>query len=219
MYRRQFLAGLLLATSPLAITHTVAQPAPAPGAIPAPMYLAMAAKGGMLLEETARDAYAKTQDPRVKKFSRAEVVEQVTLTDKLSASTPPGLMAGAAAGMPPGGLVGGLVAAPFMVAGAAAGAAGTLLGMGGQPVPMTSDAQKADMIARIQSTAAGPQNDALFVQTQLMGHHEAYAIHSNYAQNGDDPALRRVARGALPLLRLHIAQLTRMQGMAGGPQG
>ena len=218
MYRRQFIAGLMLAASPLAITHTVAQPVGAPGAIPAPMYLSMAAKGGMLLEETARDAFNKTQDPRVKKFARAEVVEQVNLTDKLTASVPPGLMAGAGA-MPPGGLVGGLVAAPFLVAGAAVGAAGTVLGLGGQPVPMTSDAQKADMIARIQSTQPGPHYDALFVQTQLMGHHEAYAIHSNYAQNGDDPALRRVARGALPLLRLHIAQLTRMQRMMGGPQG
>jgi predicted outer membrane protein len=219
MYRRQFIAGLMLATSPLAITHTVAQPASAPGAIPAPMYLSMAAKGGMMLEETARDAWEKTRDPRVKKFARAEVVEQVNLTDKLSANAPPGLMAGPGAGMPPGGVVGAVVAAPFMVAGAAVGAAGTLLGLGGQPVPMTSDAQKAEMIARIRSTQAGPQYDALFVQTQLMGHHEAYAIHSNYAQSGDDPALRRVARGALPLLRLHIAQLTRMQGMMGGPQG
>jgi predicted outer membrane protein len=218
MYRRQFIAGLMLATSPLAITHTVAQPVGAPGAIPAPVYLSMAAKGGMLLEETARDAFNKTQEPRVKKFARAEVVEQVNLTDKLTANVPPGLMAGAGAA-PGGGLVGGLVAAPFMVAGAAVGAAGTLLGLGGQPVPMTSDAQKADMIARIQSTAPGPQYDALFVQTQLMGHHEAYAVHSNYAQSGDDPALRRVARGALPLLRLHIAQLTRMQSMMGGAQG
>lgn len=216
MYRRQFIAGLMLAVSPLAITHTVAQPLGAPGAIPAPVYLAMASKGGMLLEETARDAFNKTQDPRVKKFARAEVVEQVNLTDKLTASVPPGLMAGSGA---PGGVVGGLVAAPFMVAGAAVGAAGTLLGLGGQPVPTTSDAQKADMIARIQSTAPGPQYDALFVQTQLMGHHEAYAVHSNYAQSGDDPALRRVARGALPLLRLHISQLTRMQSMMGGAQG
>jgi predicted outer membrane protein len=84
---------------------------------------------------------------------------------------------------------------------------------------MTSDAQKADMIARIQSTAPGPQYDALFVQTQLMGHQEAYAINSNYAQSGDDPALRRVARGALPLIRLHISQLSRMQGMMGRGQG
>ena len=219
MYRRQFIAGLMLATSPLAITQTVAQPAPPPGAIPAPTYLAMAAKGGMLLEETARDAFNKSQDPRVKKFSRAEVVEQVNLTDKLMARTPPGLMAGAAGGIGPGGVVGGLVAAPFVVAGAAVGAAGSLVGLGGAPVPMTSDAQKADMIARIQSTAPGPQYDALFVQAQLMGHQEAYAIHSSYAQSGDDPALRRVARGALPLIRLHISQLSRMQGMMGGARG
>jgi predicted outer membrane protein len=106
------------------------------------------------------------------------------------------------------------------VAGAAVGATGAVLGLGGAPVTMTSDAQKADMIARIKSMAPGPQYDAAFVNTQLMGHQEAYAIHSSYAQTGDDPALRRIARGALPLIRLHIAQLNRLQGsMGGAPQG
>jgi hypothetical protein len=48
-----------------------------------------------------------------------------------------------------------------------------------------------------------------------MGHQEALAIQGSYAQSGDDPGLRRVARSALPLIRLHIAQLSRMQGGRG----
>lgn len=210
MNRRQFTAGLLLATAPMAITRTaVAQTAP--GAIPAPQYFAMASKGGMFLEETARTAFEKTQDPRLKKFSRAEVVEQVNLTDRLNAAG--GSTMGAAAGMAPGGLVGGLVAAPFAVTGAAVGAAGSVLGLNG--APMTSDAQKAQMVTQLQGMPPGPQFDATFVQAQLMGHQEAFAIHSSYAQSGDDPALRRVARSALPLLRLHISQLNRIQASMG----
>ncbi|WP_244937361.1 twin-arginine translocation signal domain-containing protein, partial [Methylobacterium crusticola] len=66
MHRRDFLVGLASATAALAITRTaVAQPTPA-GAIPTPVYLAMATKGGVFLENTARDAFAKTGNPRVK---------------------------------------------------------------------------------------------------------------------------------------------------------
>jgi predicted outer membrane protein len=209
MNRRQFATGLLFATSAMAITRTaVAQTAM--GGIPAPQYLAMATKGGMFLEETARIAFEKTGDPRVKKFSRAEVVEQVSLSDKIDRATS-GRMAPMAAA--PGGLVGGLVAAPFAVAGAAVGVAGSAFGLNGQP--MTSDGQKAAVISQLQGMQTGPQFDATFVQASLMGHQEAYEIHGSYAQNGDDPALRRIARGALPLIRLHISQLRRMQASMG----
>jgi predicted outer membrane protein len=216
MHRRQFIAGLMLATAPMAITRTaVAQPAPA-GTIPASQYLAMASSGGMFLEETSRDAFEKTQNPGVKRFARAEVVEQVNLTDKLSARAGGVPQAGMAPGTP-GGPVGGLVAAPFVAAGTivggTAGAVGTVLGV--PPAAMTSDAQKAEMAGRLRAMPGGPDYDALYVQAQLMGHQESLALHGAYAQSGDDPGLRRVARSALPLIRLHISQLSRMQGGRG----
>jgi predicted outer membrane protein len=215
MHRRQFIAGLMLATAPMAITRTaVAQPVPA-GTIPATQYLAMASSGGMFLEETSRDAFAKTQNPGVRRFARAEVLEQVNLTDKLNARAGGAPMAG----MAPGGPVGAVVAAPFAVAGAVvggtAGAAGAVLGL--PPGAMTSDAQKAEMAGRLRAMAAGAEYDAMYLQAQLMGHQEAMAIHGSYAQSGDDPGLRRVARSALPLIRLHLSQLNRMQG--GGRRG
>jgi predicted outer membrane protein len=209
MNRRQFTTGLLVATSAMAITRTaVAQSVP--GSIPAQQYFAMASKGGMFLEETARTAFEKTHDPRLKKFSRAEVVEQVNLSDKLNKSA--GGMA-PMAGAAPGGIVGGVVAVPFAVAGAAVGVAGAAVGLNG--APMASDAQKAQMITQLQAMPAGPEFDAAFVQASLMGHEEAYQIHGAYAQSGDDPELRRVARGALPLIRLHISQLKRIQASMG----
>jgi hypothetical protein len=104
----------------------------------------MAAQGGMMLEETARDAFEKTQNPNVKRFARSEVVEQVTFMDKVSARMPAGAMAGAPG---PGGVVGGLVAAPFAVAGAAVGAAGAVAGAvvgapGAAPARMMSPAER-----------------------------------------------------------------------------
>jgi len=210
MHRRQFIAGLMLATAPMAITRTaVAQPVPA-GTIPATQYLAMASSGGMFLEETSRDAFEKTQNPGVRRFARAEVLEQVNLTDKLSARAGGAPMAGMAPGTP-GGPVGAVVAAPFAVAGAVVGGtAGAVLGL--PPGAMTSDAQKAEMAGQLRAMAAGPEYDAMYLQAQLMGHQEAMAIHGSYAQSGDDPGLRRVARSALPLIRLHLSQLNRMQG-------
>ncbi|AWB22163.1 DUF4142 domain-containing protein [Methylobacterium currus] len=222
MHRRDVLVSMLSATAALAVTRTaVAQPTPA-GAMPTPVYLAMATKGGLFLENTARDAFAKTGNPRVKRFARAEVNEQVNLANMID-----GVTGGAAAlpvgGQPgPGGLVGGLVAAPLAVAGGVAGAAvgtvGGVLGVpggGGAPGGMTSDEQKAQIQAQLSGMQGGPQYDAAFVSASLQGHQEAMMIHGTYARSGEDPALRRIARGALPLIRLHISQLSQMQRMMG----
>lgn len=218
MHRRDILTTMLGATAALAITRTaVAQVTPA-GAIPSSVYLQMATTGGLFLENTARDAHEKTTNPAVKKFSRAEVIEQVNLSRKLGAYTGGAPMAAAPAG--PGGLIGGLVAAPVAVAGAAvgtaAGVAGGALGIATPPSGMTTDAQKAQILSQLTAMPPGPQYDATFVANSLQGHQEALAIHGAYAQSGEDPGLRRVARGALPLINLHISQLSRMQGRADG---
>jgi predicted outer membrane protein len=218
MHRREVLTTMLGATAALAITRTaVAQITPA-GAIPSSVYLQMATTGGMFLENTARDAHEKTRNPAVKKFSRAEVIEQVNLSRKLGTYTGGAPMAVAPAG--PGGLIGGLVAAPVAVAGAAVGTAGGVaggvLGIAPPPGGMTTDAQKAQILSQLTAMAPGPQYDATFVADSLQGHQEALAIHGSYAQSGEDPGLRRIARGALPLIQLHISQLSQMQGRAAG---
>lgn len=222
MHRREFVFGMLTATAALAVTRTaVAQPTPA-GALPTPVYLNMATKSGLFLENTARDAFDKTRNPRVKAFARAEVVEQVGLSRKLDpyAAT---LAQGAGAAPGPGGLIGGLVAAPLAVAGGVAGATvGAVGGVLGGPQgagAMTTDAQKAQVLQQLAGTQPGPQYDATFVAASLQGHQEAFAIHGSYAETGEDPALRGIARGALPLIRRHIAQLSRMQDAMGGRAG
>jgi predicted outer membrane protein len=217
MDRRQFIAGALLAsTASLALTRTAVAQAPAAGAIPAPQYFAMASRGGTFLENSARFGLAKTSDPRLRRFAQAEVNEQVRLAQNLNANadfataTVTNPATGALVGAGVGALVGGPVGAAV-----GAGIGATTATVGGVTIPMTTDAQKAALIAQLQVVPPGPEFDALFVQSQIIGHNEAYAIHGSYAQSGDDPGLRRVARNALPLIRLHLSQLARFQGRAG----
>lgn len=199
MHRRGLLTTMLGATAALAVTRTaLAQVTPA-GAIPTGAYLQMATSGGLFLENTARDAHAKTANPGVKKFARAEVVEQVNLARKISAYTGGAPMPGPAAAAGPGGLIGGLVAAPVAVAGTAVTAAGSVVGgvaggvLGG-PAPaqgMTTDAQKAQILAQLSAMPPGPRYDATFVNASLQGHQEALGIHGAYAQSGRIPACAR----------------------------
>lgn len=81
------------------------------------------------------------------------------------------------------------------------------------PPPPQLDAQKQQMIAELQSAA---DFDRTFVTQQVMAHQQALALHSAYAENGDDPALRRVAASAVPVIRGHLAQVQRMQSSMGG---
>ncbi|GJE56947.1 DUF4142 domain-containing protein [Methylobacterium thuringiense] len=214
MHRRSFLASMLSATAALAVTRTaIAQPTPA-GAIPTPVYLSMATKGGLFLENTARDAHAKTTNSRLRAFTRVEVNEQVNLSGKIAAYTGNAPVPDVAAG--PGGLIGAPLALATGVAGAAVGAAGTLLGAPGSAPSMTTDAQKQQILNQLAAQQGGPAYDATFVNASLQGHLEARTIHGTYAQSGEDPGLRRIARGALPLIGQHIALLSRMQGSMGG---
>ncbi len=176
MHRRHLLAGLVSATAALAVTRTaIAQPVAA-GAMPTPASLAMATKGGLFLENSARDARAKTGTPRVKRFARAEVTEQVDLANTIDAAT------GATVAVPVGGgrPGGGLVAAPLAVAAGAAGAAGGVLGVpgpgGGAPGGTTSDEQKSQILGRLSGLQCGPQYDAAFVDASLQGHREALML-------------------------------------------
>jgi predicted outer membrane protein len=221
LHRRSFLTTMLGATAALAVTRTAIAQVTPPGAIPNAVYLDMATKGGMFLENTARDAHDKTANPRLKKFTRAEVIEQVNLSRKIGAYTGGVVPVPTTGG--PGGVVGGLVGAPVAIAGVAVGAAtgiaGGVIGIAPPSQGMTTDGQKAQILAQLTEMQPGPQYDATFVGASLQGHQEALSIHGSYAQAGEDPGLRRIARGALPLINLHISQLSQMQGMMGRQPG
>lgn len=86
---------------------------------------------------------------------------------------------------------------------AAATAAGT------PPSPMLMPMQ-AEMISELQG-ANGAAFDRLFIQQQVKAHQMALALHSNYATNGDTPALRTVAAAATPIVRQHLERARSMR--------
>jgi putative membrane protein len=53
--------------------------------------------------------------------------------------------------------------------------------------------------------AAGPNFDVAFRDVQVQAHQEALALHQNYANGGDHPALRTVAGAAVPIIQQHLA--------------
>ncbi|HEX2559091.1 DUF4142 domain-containing protein [Phenylobacterium sp.] len=72
--------------------------------------------------------------------------------------------------------------------------------------PTSLDARRAAMIAELQN-ASGADFDAKFLAQQKMAHQEALALHSTYAADGDNPALKQVAASATPVIKQHIAML------------
>jgi putative membrane protein len=73
------------------------------------------------------------------------------------------------------------------------------------PPPMLEPHQQA-MLDELRGVS-GAAFDTAYVRQQRLAHDEALALHSGYAKNGDTPALRTVARTAVPIVRRHIAQL------------
>jgi predicted outer membrane protein len=201
MNRRNFTLSVLLGATTLSLGANQATKAQPASGMSAGDYLAMASKGSTFLEQTAIDGYSKSGHPALRRFATAEIREQQMLAAKLTRAT--GVDA-AATGQQS--LLGAALGVPFAVAGSAL----SLLG-----VPLTSDGEKSATIARLRSTPAGPAYDAAFVNAQITGHNEAFAIHGTYARSGDNPALRRIAAGALPLIRTHLAQLARLQRAVG----
>lgn len=80
---------------------------------------------------------------------------------------------------------------------------------GMNPMPRLMPMQ-ADMISRLQSASAGAAFDRLFVSQQVPAHQMALALHSNYAKDGDMPALRTVASSAVPIIQQHLDQARRL---------
>ena len=61
------------------------------------------------------------------------------------------------------------------------------------------------MMTRLQAVS-GKAFDRTYMRQQVPAHEMALALHSNYAQNGDTPALKVVAAGAVPIVTQHLTQ-------------
>jgi len=58
--------------------------------------------------------------------------------------------------------------------------------------------------------ASGAGFDEVYLRQQVPAHEMALALHSNYARNGDTPALRAVASAAVPIIQQHLDQARRL---------
>jgi putative membrane protein len=73
------------------------------------------------------------------------------------------------------------------------------------PPPMLMPPQRA-MLEELQP-ANGADFDRMYLRQQRMAHRMALALHSNFAQRGDNPQLRQTATTAVPIIQRHIDQL------------
>ena len=72
------------------------------------------------------------------------------------------------------------------------------------PAPMLMPMQQ-EMMRELQA-ANGAAFDRVYMRQQVTAHEMALALHSNYARDGDAPALRSVAAAATPIVTQHLAR-------------
>ncbi|MGA0608496.1 DUF4142 domain-containing protein [Phenylobacterium sp. VNQ135] len=71
------------------------------------------------------------------------------------------------------------------------------------------DERRAGMLKHLQE-AADTDFDHMYLDQQRMAHQESVALHKGYAENGDNPQLRSVAMGGLPMVERHLKMLGRI---------
>lgn len=76
------------------------------------------------------------------------------------------------------------------------------------PPPMLMPMQR-QMVDELRGTS-GAAFDRLYLDQQRRAHDMALALHRNYAERGDNAALRRAAAAAVPIVQQHREQLDRM---------
>lgn len=72
--------------------------------------------------------------------------------------------------------------------------------------PAGLDDRRTGMLNNLK--AAGDSDfDLAFLHQQLGAHTEALTLHQAYAKGGDNPALKTVAAGAVPMIEKHLAEI------------
>lgn len=77
------------------------------------------------------------------------------------------------------------------------------------PPPPALEPRQQKMIDELRGLS-GAQFDAAYLRQQRMAHQQALALHSGYAENGDNAALRKAASAAVPIVQRHIDLLARL---------
>lgn len=78
-----------------------------------------------------------------------------------------------------------------------------------EPAITADQQQMLDALAPLQGNAF----DVQYAEQQLPAHQQALLLLTNYAANGDTPALQDAAKTAVPIVERHIATLKQMTGL------
>jgi putative membrane protein len=81
-------------------------------------------------------------------------------------------------------------------------------------VPTTMDDRHQSAMQDLQNAAAGRDFDRMYLTAQVNAHNEALVVNQNYAQAGDDPALKQLAANAVPVIQQHLNQAQQIAGPA-----
>lgn len=80
--------------------------------------------------------------------------------------------------------------------------------------PPVLNTQSRGLIAELNNT--GPADfDRVYLGQQLPAHQGALDLQSSYAANGDVATLRTAAKSAVPIIKMHLAMITKMHSGMG----
>jgi putative membrane protein len=81
-------------------------------------------------------------------------------------------------------------------------------------VPTTMDNRHQSAMQDLQNARAGRDFDRMYLTAQVNAHSEALVVNQNYAQVGDDPAMKQLANNAIPTIQEHLDQAQQIAGPA-----
>jgi putative membrane protein len=80
--------------------------------------------------------------------------------------------------------------------------------------PLSIPEDKAAQLEQLQA-ATGSEFDLLYVDSQIAGHQELRAIHSSYAESGEDPMARGASMVGITSIDTHLVMLNSIRAQLG----
>ena len=80
-------------------------------------------------------------------------------------------------------------------------------------VPTALDNRHSSAIQDLQGVT-GREFDRMYLTAQINAHNEALVVNQNYAQIGDDPALKQLAANNVPVIQEHLTMAQQIAGPA-----
>lgn len=81
-------------------------------------------------------------------------------------------------------------------------------------LPDKLDERRQGMLDNLKAASAA-DFDKVFLDQQVAAHEEAVTLHSGYAENGDNAALKAHAAKVLPKIKMHLERARELQGSVG----